>query len=80
MTPQVGVPVEVAKVLTYPEPVTHHNKTLMQQLLLNGPDVHPGALFLTQKSRPDIKKSVRHLKKSINEVAKGLRVGDVIER
>jgi DNA-directed RNA polymerase III subunit RPC1 len=39
----VGVPVLVAKDLTYPERVTAFNLRKMQKLVLAGPDVHPGA-------------------------------------
>lgn len=78
--PQVGVPEEVAKILTYPERVTEHNLPLMRQLVLNGPDMHPGALYLEQKSTPGIKKSIRHLWKKKHEIAQNLREGDTVER
>ncbi len=47
---QVGVPVLVAKILTYPEKVTKNNLQLMKQLVINGADVHPGANFIEQVS------------------------------
>ncbi|KAA0185973.1 hypothetical protein HAZT_HAZT003284 [Hyalella azteca] len=77
---QVGVPEEVAKTLTYPERVTAHNIELMRQLVLNGPDVHPGAVYLEQKITPGIKKSIRHLYKRKHELSQNLREGDLIER
>jgi DNA-directed RNA polymerase III subunit RPC1 len=40
---QVGVPMLVAKVMTYPERVNRYNIEKMQRAVLNGPDVHPGA-------------------------------------
>ncbi|KAJ1771957.1 hypothetical protein IW140_002938 [Coemansia sp. RSA 1813] len=41
---EVGVPPVFAKKLTYPEPVTPHNVKEMRQLVINGPDVWPGAV------------------------------------
>ena len=43
---QVGVPVHVAKVLTYPEKVNSANLELMKKLVRNGADAHPGANFV----------------------------------
>ena len=40
---QVAVPIDVAKVMTYPEKVTKTNIDLMRQLVRNGCDIHPGA-------------------------------------
>ena len=42
---QVGIPEHVAKILTYPEQVTDANKAYLRQLILNGADKHPGALY-----------------------------------
>ena len=47
---EVGVPELVAKILTYPERVTEHNIKLMQELVRNGADVHPGANYLQEKN------------------------------
>ncbi|PWN27196.1 beta and beta-prime subunits of DNA dependent RNA-polymerase [Jaminaea rosea] len=43
-TNEIGVPPVFAKKLTYPEPVTAANVHLMRQLVINGPDKHPGAV------------------------------------
>lgn len=43
-TNEIGVPPVFAKKLTFPEPVTAENVHLMRQLVINGPDVHPGAV------------------------------------
>ncbi|KAK3856179.1 hypothetical protein Pcinc_031683 [Petrolisthes cinctipes] len=75
---EVGVPIEVAKQLTYPEMVTSHNLALMRQLVRNGPDVHPGALFVKPRISPGVKKSLRYAHKE--KTAMELRLGDVIER
>ena len=45
-TYEVGIPEVFAKKLTYPELVTPHNVHELRQLILNGPDVHPGANFV----------------------------------
>lgn len=46
---QVGVPQHVAKILTFPERVIPANIALMKQLVMNGPDVWPGANYVQQK-------------------------------
>ncbi|XP_076056979.1 RNA polymerase III subunit A [Oratosquilla oratoria] len=75
---EVGVPTEVAKLLTYPERVTSHNIALMRQLVKNGPDVHPGAVFVEPRSTPGIKKSLRYVKRE--RMAVELKQGDLVER
>ena len=40
---QVGVPVLVAKVMTFPEKVSRYNIDKMRKMVLNGPEKHPGA-------------------------------------
>jgi len=47
---QVGVPVHVAKTLTYPEMVYPANIELMRQLVRNGMDIYPGANFIQYKN------------------------------
>ncbi|EHK97632.1 putative DNA-directed RNA polymerase I subunit rpa1 [Glarea lozoyensis 74030] len=42
-TNEIGVPPVFAKKLTYPEPVTSHNFKELQQAVINGPDIWPGA-------------------------------------
>ncbi|KAI5756409.1 hypothetical protein M8J77_024881 [Diaphorina citri] len=39
----IGVPLEFAKTLTYPVPVTPWNVTLLRKMVINGPNVYPGA-------------------------------------
>jgi DNA-directed RNA polymerase beta' subunit len=46
---QVGIPVHVAKQLTYAERVTKHNLKQLSEAVLNGPDIHPGANFVELK-------------------------------
>lgn len=46
-TDEIGVPEVFAKTLSYPEKVTEFNKEKLSQLIKNGPDVYPGANFIT---------------------------------
>jgi DNA-directed RNA polymerase I subunit RPA1 len=45
-TNEVGIPVFMAKKLTFPEQVNDINIAQLRQLIVNGPAVHPGANFL----------------------------------
>ncbi len=47
---EVGVPIDVAKILTIPEKVTEWNLKEMRELVLRGPHEHPGANYVI---RPD---------------------------
>lgn len=46
----VGVPVDVAKKLTIPETVSHWNLERLKKLVINGPNIYPGANYII---RPD---------------------------
>ncbi|GME94024.1 unnamed protein product [Ambrosiozyma monospora] len=74
---QVAVPDRVAKVLTYPETVTRYNRKKLQKLIINGPDVHPGANYLNKKNE-EVKRNLRYGDR--NKLAKFLSIGDVVER
>ncbi|XP_033107099.1 DNA-directed RNA polymerase III subunit RPC1-like [Anneissia japonica] len=69
---EVAVPVHVAKILTYPEKVTNYNKKLMQKLVTNGVDVHPGANFIQQRFT-NVKKFLKYGNKQ--KIAQELKVG-----
>ncbi|CAL4127007.1 unnamed protein product, partial [Meganyctiphanes norvegica] len=75
---EVGVPVEVATQMTYPEKVTPHNINFLRQLIRNGPSKHPGALFVEPRSTPGIKKSMRYVNRE--RQANELKQGDTVER
>ena len=45
-TNQIGIPLHFAKILTFPEPVTENNLKSMQDAVLNGSSVWPGANFV----------------------------------
>jgi len=74
---QVGVPVLIAKVLTYPEKVTKTNMGLMKQLVINGANTHPGANYI-QEGHTGIKKFLMYGNRK--KVADNLKVGDVVQR
>ncbi|KAJ1989575.1 DNA-directed RNA polymerase III subunit C1 (rpo31) [Coemansia spiralis] len=74
---EVAVPDRVAKILTYPERVTSHNIERLQKLVLNGPDVHPGANYVQLSSNGQKRFLIRTIRK---QTAENLRVGDVVER
>ncbi|KAI9173203.1 DNA-directed RNA polymerase III subunit C1 (rpo31) [Blastocladiella emersonii ATCC 22665] len=74
---QVAVPEHVAKVLTFPERVTPHNIERLRGLVVNGPDVHPGANYVVEGSS-QMKKFLKFGNR--HAVARNLRVGDVVER
>ncbi|XP_012263608.2 DNA-directed RNA polymerase III subunit RPC1 [Athalia rosae] len=74
---QVGVPIHVAKILTYPERVNSCNIDLMRKLVQNGPDVHPGANFVQQRST-EFKKFLRYGNRL--KIAQELKYGDIVER
>uniref|UniRef100_A0A069DY71 DNA-directed RNA polymerase subunit n=1 Tax=Panstrongylus megistus TaxID=65343 RepID=A0A069DY71_9HEMI len=74
---EVGVPIHVAKILTFPERVHSANKSLMRQLVCNGPDVHPGANFVQQEGE-SYKKFLRYGNRA--KIAQELKEGDIVER
>lgn len=40
---QVAIPIHMARILTYPECVSHHNIEKLRQCVRNGPSKYPGA-------------------------------------
>ncbi|XP_047127085.1 DNA-directed RNA polymerase III subunit RPC1 isoform X1 [Hydra vulgaris] len=74
---QVAVPIHVAKVLTFPEPVNKFNIKLMKELVKNGADIHPGANFVISKNT-GIKRYLKYGNRAL--VANELRYGDIVER
>ncbi len=74
---EVGVPVHIAKIMTYPERVNRYNMKKMQRCVINGPDVHPGANFI----RPGDGKYAKKLTYGDRKLmASMLRIGDTVER
>ncbi|KAF5389823.1 hypothetical protein D9757_003589 [Collybiopsis confluens] len=72
---EVAVPERVAKILTYPERVTPHNIDGLRKAVRNGPDVHPGANFVTRGMNKKFLKFGNR-----KAIADGLAIGDLVER
>lgn len=74
---EVGVPEEIAKILTVPEKVTTWNLEEMRRYVLNGPYRHPGANYVIDPTgrRIDLR-FIRDLK----AMAENLKPGYVVER
>nr|XP_016942385.1 DNA-directed RNA polymerase III subunit RPC1 [Drosophila suzukii] len=77
MINQVGVPVRVAKILTYPERVNPANMRHMRELVRNGPSMHPGANYVQQRGS-SFKKYLAYGNRE--KVAQELKCGDIVER
>ncbi len=73
---EVGVPIDVAKVLTVPERVTPWNIEELRKLILNGPEKWPGANYII---RPDGRRiDLRFVDRKA--VAESLTPGFIVER
>lgn len=74
---EVAVPDRVAKILTYPEKCTRYNRQKLQKLILNGPNVHPGANYVLKQDEA----AKRNLKFGDRvKLARTLHIGDTVER
>lgn len=51
---ELGVPLKIAKNITYPVVVNERNQSFLKKLVLNGPDVYPGAKILEKSSGDSI--------------------------
>ncbi|MHA1681827.1 MAG: DNA-directed RNA polymerase subunit A' [Promethearchaeota archaeon] len=74
---QVGVPRDIAKELTVPIKVTEWNIEEMKQLVLNGPEGHPGANYIIRNDGRRI--DLRFVQKREN-ICETLKPGFQIER
>ena len=71
---QLGIPMKIAKNITKPVIVNDKNRDFLMQLILNGPEVHPGAKILERKNGENI--SLRYIdRESIR-----LENGDIVHR
>ena len=75
---EVGVPVEVAMILTYPMRVTPYNIEEARRYVLNGPYKWPGATFV-YKHRTRKQIDLR-FQRNYKQLAESLEVGDIVER
>jgi DNA-directed RNA polymerase II subunit RPB1 len=72
---ELGVPIKIAKNLTFPEIVTRYNKEWLTGLVINGPDTFPGAKSYKRNSDKQVI-SLKHIDR--NSVC--LSEGDVVNR
>jgi DNA-directed RNA polymerase beta' subunit len=73
---EVGVPLHIARMMTYPEVVSRHNIEKIRECVRNGMNQHPGANFVRFKSG-----GTQYLKYGDRRrVASELAYGDVVER
>ncbi|MEM2341974.1 MAG: DNA-directed RNA polymerase subunit A' [Candidatus Bathyarchaeia archaeon] len=74
---EVGVPITVAMRLTVPEKVTPWNIERLRELVRNGPNKYPGALYII---RPDGKRVRLEFVADRDKVAEALEPGFIVER
>ncbi|MFX0029838.1 MAG: DNA-directed RNA polymerase subunit A' [Candidatus Hermodarchaeota archaeon] len=74
---EVGVPIEIAKILTIPTNVNDWNIEEMKQMVLNGPFRHPGANYIIRNDRRRI--DLRYVKNR-KIIADMLAPGFTVER
>ncbi len=74
---EVGVPFEVAMRLSIPEKITERNIENMRELVVNGPEKYPGALYII---RPDGKRIRLEFVVDREKVAEALESGFIVER
>jgi len=77
MVNQVGVPILVAKVMTYPERVNRYNINKLRQCVRNGADKHPGA-NIVRTAAPQNTFTLQFANRE--KVANDLKAGDIVER
>ncbi len=75
---EVGVPIDVAKILTVPMVVTKFNIEEARKYVLNGPYKWPGATIVYKKSE-HVKLDLRY-QRNLRQLAESLEPGDVVER
>lgn len=74
---QVGIPLEIAMNLTFPDTVTKYNIHILQNIVNNGRYKHPGANFvypMTNDNKKRMPLDLRHVKNI------KLQIGDIVER
>ncbi|KAI8842884.1 hypothetical protein BJ741DRAFT_696317 [Chytriomyces cf. hyalinus JEL632] len=81
---EVGVPLSVARTLTFPERVTRYNIDQLQILVNNGTTIYPGARYVVKDSSHLGQKAggtqQRRIDLGIANVSPTVEIGDVVER
>ncbi|XP_016187356.1 DNA-directed RNA polymerase III subunit 1 [Arachis ipaensis] len=73
---EVAVPMLMARILSYPERVSHHNIEKLRQCIRNGPDKYPGARQYRDASGSTWTLRVPHRKRFADQ----LKFGDIVDR
>lgn len=73
---EVGIPIQMARILSYPERVSHHNIEKLRQRVSNGRDKYPGAQVVINADGSK-RIPVYGAKK---QIADALRYGDIVHR
>jgi DNA-directed RNA polymerase II subunit RPB1 len=71
---ELGIPMKIAKNITKPVRVNAANRAFLLKLVMNGPDIHPGAKILEKKNGESI--TLRYVDK--NSIV--LEDGDIVHR
>ena len=74
---ELGVPINIAKNLTFPERITDMNKDRLKTYILNGYDTWPGAKSI-KKYNEDSIKNLKHV--DLNKIVEELQIGDIVNR
>ena len=72
---QLGVPMKIAKNLTFPEIVNKYNIAKLTKMVKNGPEIYPGAKSI-KKANDGSSKSLLYVDRNTVE----LEVGDIVHR
>lgn len=60
-TDEIGIPIDIARQLTFPERITPFNRYRLEQCVINGPK-YPGAEFIVERGAKKLLKFVRNRK------------------
>ena len=71
---ELGVPLRIAKNITKPVVVNMRNRAFLRQLVLNGPEIHPGAKMLEKRNGETL--SLRY----VDRESIVLEEGDIVHR
>jgi len=72
---ELGVPIKIAKNLTFPEIVTKYNKKWLSEMIINGPDEYPGAKSYKRTSDKQVI-SLKHIVRTSITLVEG----DIVNR
>jgi len=77
---ELGVPIKIATNLTFPEKVTRYNLNYCKELVLNGPEKHPGVNSIIKRNTKNKIHLNSYINISLEDESDHLMVGDTINR